>query len=107
MQIKSQSPTKDNQESTVPSKSPWGPGSPLRVSVSAVSVRGWGGGGGGGQGAGGRRETPRSDYVEGICYVPFPPPPSFFVLFLRVPLFVPLSSSPSSAFVWEDPGVFF
>lgn len=35
------------------------------------------------------------------------PHPSFFVLFLRVPLFVPFSSSPSSAFVWEDPGVFF
>lgn len=30
-----------------------------------------------------------------------PPPPLFFVLFLCVPLFVPFSSSPSSAFVWE------
>lgn len=35
MQIKSRSPTKDNRESTVPSKSPWGPGSPLCVSESA------------------------------------------------------------------------
>lgn len=109
MQIKPQSPTKDNRESTVPSKSPWGPGFPLGVSVSVVSVHGWGRLGVGVRAeAGGRRETPCSDYVEGICYVPFfLPPPSFFVLFLRVPLFVPFSSSPSSAFVWEDPGVFF
>ena len=28
-------------------------------------------------------------------------PPPFFVLFLCVPLVVPFSSSPSSAFVWE------
>lgn len=50
-------------------------------------------------------EAPCRDYKEGICYVSFPPP-TFFVLFLRGPLFVPFSSS-LSAFVWEDPGVFF
>ena len=33
--------------------------------------------------------------------LPAPPPTLFFVLFLCVPLFVPFSSSPSSAFVWE------
>ena len=99
MQMKSQSPTKYSQENTVPSKSLWGPGSPLRVSVSAVSMPEWGrlGWVGGGRG--------RRDSLQWLCggdlLCPFPPPPLFFVLFLCVPLFVPFSSSPSSAFVWE------
>lgn len=46
MQIQSQSPTKDNQESTVLPKSPWGPGSLclcLRVSVHGWGRSWWGG----------------------------------------------------------------
>lgn len=99
MQMKSQSPTKYSQENTVPSKSLWGPGSPLRVSVSAVSMPGWGR-----LGRGGRRQREGKDSMQRLCggdlLCPFSTPPSF-VLFLCVPLFVPFSSSPSSAFVWE------
>lgn len=79
---------------------PFGDQAPLSVCLClrwvCLGGGGWGWVGGGRE----RGKTPCSDYVEGICYVPFLPPPSF-VLFLCVPLFVPFSSSPSSAFVWE------
>lgn len=108
MQIKAQSPTKDNRESTVSSKSPWGPGYPLCVSPSA-GERAWVGEVGVGREGRGKREerNPKRWLCGGDLLCLCSSPPSFFVLFLRVPLFVPFSLSPSSAFVGEDPGVFF
>lgn len=83
-----QRPTRKAQSALNPSR---GPGSPC-VDVSVYTCA-WVGGQlwCGGQ----RKASPRSNYVEGICYV------SFSLLSLS-----PFSSSPS-AFVWEDPGVFF
>lgn len=81
MQMTSQSPTKDNRESTVPCKSPWGPGSPLCARV-CTECAWWGRLRWGGRAlARGRRETPRSDYVEGICYVSFLPSPLLLCAF--------------------------
>lgn len=83
-----QRPTRKAQSALNPS---WGPGSPC-VDLSVYTYA-WAEGQlwCGGQ----RKATPRSNYVEGICYVSF-----------SLPSLSPFSSSPS-AFVWEDPGVFF
>lgn len=95
MQIQSQSATKTNQESTAPPLNPsWGPGSPcVDVSVLGKGVV---------CGVVGREKqereaTPRSDSVEGICYVSFSPS-----------LLCPHSPRPLLRLsVREDPGVFF
>ena len=115
MQMKSQSPTKYSRENTVPSKSLWGPGSPLRASVSVLSMPGWGR-----LGWGGRRQREEKDSMQWLCggdlLCPFSTPPlslSSFSVFLSLspfprPLLLHLSGRGSwsvllieSIFLWH------